>query len=48
MLVTALNPHIGYENAAKVAKKAHKEVKAPSSFCSQGNSHALFKNREPL
>jgi len=22
MLVTALNPHIGYENAAKVAKKA--------------------------
>ncbi len=23
MLVTALNPHIGYENAAKVAKKAH-------------------------
>lgn len=25
MLVTALNPHIGYENAAKVAKKAHNE-----------------------
>ncbi|KAI9205223.1 fumarate hydratase [Polychytrium aggregatum] len=25
MLVTALNPHIGYENSAKVAKKAHKE-----------------------
>ena len=25
MLVTALNPHIGYENAAKIAKKAHKE-----------------------
>ncbi|KAI8806795.1 fumarate hydratase precursor rhizopus oryzae [Cladochytrium replicatum] len=25
MLVTALNPHIGYENAAKAAKKAHKE-----------------------
>ena len=24
MLVTALNPHIGYENAAKVAKNAHK------------------------
>ena len=22
MLVTALNPHIGYDNAAKVAKKA--------------------------
>lgn len=25
MLVTALNPHIGYENAAKIAKKAHQE-----------------------
>ncbi len=25
MLVTALNPHIGYDKAAKVAKKAHKE-----------------------
>lgn len=25
MLVTALNPHIGYEAAAKCAKKAHKE-----------------------
>ena len=23
MLVTALNPHIGYDNAAKVAKKAY-------------------------
>ena len=27
MLVTALNPHIGYENAANIAKKAHKENK---------------------
>jgi fumarate hydratase, class II len=27
MLVTALNPHIGYENAAKIAKKAFKENK---------------------
>ena len=27
MLVTALNTHIGYENAAKIAKKAHKEGK---------------------
>ncbi len=27
MLVTALNPHIGYDNAAKIAKKAHKEHK---------------------
>ena len=25
MLVTALNPHIGYENAARVAKKAYQE-----------------------
>ncbi|MCK6588371.1 MAG: class II fumarate hydratase, partial [Polyangiaceae bacterium] len=25
MLVTALNRHIGYDNAAKIAKKAHKE-----------------------
>jgi fumarate hydratase class II len=25
MLVTALNPHIGYDNAAQIAKKAHKE-----------------------
>ena len=27
MLVTALNPHIGYDNAARVAKKAHVEGK---------------------
>jgi fumarate hydratase class II len=27
MLVTALNPHIGYDNAARVAKKAHAENK---------------------
>lgn len=27
MLVTALNTHIGYENAARIAKKAHKENK---------------------
>lgn len=25
MLVTALNPHIGYDKAAKIAKTAHKE-----------------------
>jgi fumarate hydratase class II len=25
MLVTALNPHIGYDKAAKIAKKAHKD-----------------------
>jgi len=27
MLVTALNPHIGYDRAAEIAKKAHKEDK---------------------
>ncbi|MBS0271363.1 MAG: class II fumarate hydratase [Proteobacteria bacterium] len=27
MLVTALNPHIGYDKAAEIAKKAHKEHK---------------------
>ncbi len=25
MMVTALNPHIGYDKAAKISKKAHKE-----------------------
>jgi fumarate hydratase class II len=25
MLVTALNPIIGYDNSARIAKKAHKE-----------------------
>ena len=25
MLVTALNPHIGYDNAAKIAKTAHRK-----------------------
>ena len=25
MLVTALNPYIGYDKAAQIAKKAHKE-----------------------
>ena len=25
MLVTALNPHIGYDKSAKIAKLAHKE-----------------------
>lgn len=25
MLVTALNPHIGYDKAAKIAKKAHRD-----------------------
>ncbi len=25
MLVTALNPHIGYDKSAQIAKKAHKD-----------------------
>lgn len=25
MLVTSLNPHIGYDKAAEIAKKAHQE-----------------------
>ncbi len=34
MLVTALNPHIGYDNAAKIAKTAHKKGKTL-----QGDGH---------
>ena len=33
MLVTALNPYIGYDNAAKVAKKAHKENVSLKEAC---------------
>lgn len=33
MLVTALNPYIGYENAAKVAHKAHEENKSLREAC---------------
>ncbi len=33
MLVTALNPHIGYDRAAKVAKKAHSEGKTLREAC---------------
>lgn len=33
MLVTALNPHIGYEKAAIVAKKAHDEGKTLKQAC---------------
>ena len=43
MLVTALNPHIGYDNAAKIAKKAHKDgttlkEAAVASGCSRRSS----------
>jgi fumarate hydratase class II len=33
MLVTALNPHIGYDNAAKVAKKAYAENTTLRAAC---------------
>ncbi len=33
MLVTALSPRIGYDNAAKVAKKAHREGKTLREAC---------------
>ncbi len=33
MLVTALNPYIGYDNAAKAAKKAHKEGTTLKAAC---------------
>jgi fumarate hydratase class II len=33
MLVTALNPHIGYDNAAAAAKKAHKEGTTLKEAC---------------
>ncbi len=33
MLVTALSPHIGYDNSAKVAKKAHAESKTLKEAC---------------
>jgi fumarate hydratase class II len=33
MLVTALSPHIGYDNAAKVAKKAHAESTTLKQAC---------------
>lgn len=33
MLVTALSPHIGYENAAKVAKKAYTDNKSLKQAC---------------
>jgi fumarate hydratase class II len=35
MLVTALNPHIGYDNAAKIAKTAHKNGLTLKDACVQ-------------
>ena len=33
MLVTALNPHIGYENAAKTAQYAHRQSVSLREAC---------------
>jgi fumarate hydratase, class II len=33
MLVTALNPHIGYDNAAQVAKKAYQDQTTLRTAC---------------
>lgn len=48
MLVTALNPHIGYDKAAATAKKAYKEVRIYSLLaracvcvCSGGNAMSM-------
>ena len=35
MLVTALNPYIGYENAAKTAKKAFRENISLKQACTE-------------
>ena len=41
MLVTALNPYIGYDNAAKAAKKAHKEGTTLKQVSSHLETEAL-------
>ena len=43
MLVTALNPHIGYDNAARVAKMAHKEG---TTLVEAGTGLGLFTEEE--
>lgn len=45
MLVTALNPHVGYENAAKIAKHAHKNNLTLLQACEELNlvTEAQFK-----
>jgi len=49
MLVTALNPHIGYDNAAKIAKKAHqdgitlKEAALALNLLSESEFNALVR-----
>jgi fumarate hydratase class II len=54
MLVTALNPHIGYDNAAKVAKKAYEERSTLRAACaalgllSEEKFDALVKPEEMI
>jgi len=54
MLVTALNPHIGYDNAAKAAKKAHaenltlEEAVVSLGFLSREDFRRLVDPREML
>ncbi len=43
MLVTALNPHIGYDNAAKIAKKAHQDG---STLLAAGLALKLFTTEQ--
>ena len=44
MLVTALNKHVGYDKAAKIAKRAHKEgITLKASALKEGLSEAEFK-----
>lgn len=43
MLVTALNPHIGYDNAAKIAKKAHKDG---TTLVEAGTALGLFTEEQ--
>ena len=41
MLVTALAPHIGYDRAAEIAKKAHRE----GSTLARGRARARLRER---
>lgn len=43
MLVTALNPHIGYDNAAKIAKKAHADG---TTLCEAGKELGLLTDEQ--
>jgi fumarate hydratase class II len=45
MLVTALNNRIGYDKAAAIAKKAHKEVRRALEGANRPLPHALQQPR---